>query len=64
MSGITTQVGESNVLYLTIAGGNMVQKSTEDNPEARKREYEKKDFKYMSYVPFTDQLLEFDLLLF
>jgi len=43
MSGMTTQVGESNVLYLTIAGGNMVQKSTEDNPEAKKREYEKKD---------------------
>lgn len=40
---MTTQVGESNVLYLTIAQGNMVEKSTEDNPGAKRREYEKSD---------------------
>lgn len=34
---LTQTVGESNVLYLSIAQGNLVQKSDKDNPEARKR---------------------------
>jgi hypothetical protein len=41
--GLTTQAEASNVLYLSIAGGNMVQRSTEDNPKAVPRDYEDKD---------------------
>lgn len=41
--GLTQPVGESNVLYLSIVGGSMVQKSDADNPEAKKREFTKDD---------------------
>lgn len=41
--GLTTPAGPSNVLYLTVAGGNMVEKSTEDNPLARARKYEDRE---------------------
>lgn len=42
---LTTKRQTANVLYLTIAQGRMVEKSTEDNPEAVKREYTTKDGK-------------------
>ena len=37
------EVGNSNTTYLSIVGGNMVQKVDEDHPDARKREYETSD---------------------
>lgn len=43
--GMTTKSEGGNTLYLSVIGGNMLQASTEDNPEAKKRDYETSDGK-------------------
>lgn len=41
--GLTKKVGAGNFLYLSIVGGNMVEKSDKDNPEAIKRTFKDDD---------------------